>query len=100
MTCYSVGLGDESEPPGGAVALVDALEEALDLLQGVPDGVLADVELGGLGTVDLEHPEPALLPRATDHVEPLWPAPSHPGRIRSASNSNRMGRNEEPGGGR
>ena len=73
-TCDSVGLGDEGEPPGGAVALVDALEEALDLLQRVPDGVLADVELRWLGAVDLENPEPALLPRAPDHVEPLHAA--------------------------
>lgn len=94
-TCDAVCLGDEGEAPGGSVALVDPLEEALDLLQRVPDGVLADVELGGLGAVDLEHPEPALLPRAPDHIEPLRSS-KQPGRM---SDSTRMEvGNQEAGG--
>lgn len=94
-TCDAVCLGDEGEAPGGSVALVDPLEEALDLLQRVPDGVLAYVELGGLGAVDLEHPEPALLPRAPDHVEPLRSS-KQPGRM---SDSTRMEvGNQEAGG--
>lgn len=68
-SCDAVDLGDEGEAAGGAISLTDALEEVLDLGLGVDDGILADVEIGGLGAVDLEDAEEALVAVAADEVE-------------------------------
>lgn len=65
----AVDFAEEGEASGGAIALADPLEEVLYLLLGVDDGVLADVEVGGLGAVDLEDAVVLLVAVAADEIE-------------------------------
>jgi len=67
----AVDFADEGEASRGPIALADPLEEVLDFLLGVDDGVLADVELGRLGAVDLEDAVVLLVAVAADEVESL-----------------------------
>lgn len=63
-TCNAIDLHDEGEATGGPITLAYPLKEVVDLLRRVHHGVLADVEIRGLGAVDLEHPEEPFLPIA------------------------------------
>lgn len=64
-------LGHKGKASGGTVALCDSLKQALDLLWRVDDGVFADVQIVGLRSVDLQHPEEPLVPIAPNQVKPL-----------------------------
>jgi len=45
LTSNSENLSDESETPSGPVTLSNPLEQALDLLGRIQNGVLADIQI-------------------------------------------------------
>jgi len=56
-SCNAEGLGNKGQSARGTVALADPLQQILDLLLRVNNGVFANIELQRLRPVDLQHSE-------------------------------------------